>query len=159
MRDLRAGIRMEIKERSDSSLSLRIFDSPQVLPRPRMGYGRIFNPVSRFQQSVVSAFRLLLPLNTSFPLWSHEPLHASFKFWFPMPVSWTKKKKNLFALSPHIHLRDLDNIIKFYLDTFNRTMYGDDKQVYSLRALKQWAPLDNKGYVEMKIEVKEKGTC
>lgn len=144
---------MEIKEISSTSLFLFIPHNPQPLPRPRFCRGIFINPVSSVQKKLATQFRFLLPLETSFPFWENHPLCIDFVFSFALPQSWSKKKKKAFSFTPYLKTPDLDNMIKFYLDTFNGVLYSDDKQIYSLNATKQWSHSAFEGYVEMKIKL------
>jgi len=55
-------------------------------------------------------------------------------FIFPMPKSWSKKKKNATDGCPHMQRPDLDNLIKNWQDTFT----DEDGYVYKIKALKLW---------------------
>lgn len=143
---------MEIKELSPTTISLCIYSIPQTLPRPVFSNGRVINKVAPLQALLGNKLRILLPLKISFPLWEEGiPLSVSFLFSFPLPTSWSLKKKKVIAKHRYVKTPDIDNIIKFYLDSFNKLLYADDKQISSLSAVKQWSCVEEEGYVEMSV--------
>lgn len=143
---------MEIKELSSTTISLCIYSSPQSMPRPFFSRGKVINKASPLQASIVSKLRALLPLKLSFPLWEEDvPLSASFVFSFPLTASWALKKKRAVAKTCYLKTPDIDNMVKFYLDSFNKVLYADDKQVYALSAVKQWSDMDEEGYIQISI--------
>lgn len=56
-------------------------------------------------------------------------------FHIPMPESWSGKKKERMALTPHESKPDLDNILKFVLDTL---LPEGDQKVHTITARKIW---------------------
>ena len=61
------------------------------------------------------------------------------KFYFSIPKSWSKKKTKANLNMACVKKVDLDNLIKFFFDTFNDVLYDDDSQIYNLHAIKLWA--------------------
>ena len=57
---------------------------------------------------------------------------------FPVPKSWSKKKRQaaLDGLVQHISRPDLDNLIKCFKDCANQVIYRDDSQVCRVDATK-----------------------
>lgn len=56
-------------------------------------------------------------------------------FHLPMPESWSKKKKESMALTPHQSKPDIDNILKFVMDVL---LPQSDSNVHTIIAKKIW---------------------
>lgn len=59
----------------------------------------------------------------------------NFCFYFKMPESWSKKKKEEMLGKPHKQKPDIDNIVKACLDA----LFKDDSFIYRIKAEKYWA--------------------
>src|ERR1700733_6474151 len=57
--------------------------------------------------------------------------NVDFEFYFPMPKSWSEKKKDFMDLRPHVSKPDRDNLEKIYLDAGNGIIWSDDCKVCS----------------------------
>lgn len=68
-------------------------------------------------------------------------LSVSLWFGMPIPKSTSKKRFQLMVNGNinHTIKPDLDNLVKFYLDVMNEEIYIDDKQIFSIIAIKQYA--------------------
>jgi Holliday junction resolvase RusA-like endonuclease len=55
-------------------------------------------------------------------------------FMIAMPKSWSKKKKRIFAGTPHKQRPDADNLVKSVLDC----LLKEDSHVYKIHAEKYW---------------------
>lgn len=64
-------------------------------------------------------------------------LHVQVQAFFPVPQSWSKKRKA--AASWHASRPDLDNVVKAALDGLNRVAFADDGQVASVYATKAYS--------------------
>ena len=69
------------------------------------------------------------------------PVEAMLLFYFPRPKSHYSKGKNKYTLKKHspnwfTKRKDLDNLIKFVLDSLNGHAYLDDSQIVSIHAHK-----------------------
>ena len=64
-------------------------------------------------------------------------LHVQVQAFFPVPHSWSKKRKA--AASWHASRPDLDNVVKSALDGLNRVAFADDGQVASVYATKAYS--------------------
>ena len=64
-------------------------------------------------------------------------LHVQVQAFFPVPQSWSKKRKA--AASWHASRPDLDNVVKSALDGLNRVAFADDGQVASVYATKAYS--------------------
>ena len=68
-----------------------------------------------------------------------DPLHIRFIAFFPMPKSWSQKKKNSMRGANHRQKPDIDNICKAILDA----LLKDDSGISSVEMRKRWD--DGKG--------------
>lgn len=64
-------------------------------------------------------------------------LHVQVQAFFPVPHSWSKKRKA--SASWHASRPDLDNIVKSALDGLNRVAFADDGQIASIYATKAYS--------------------
>ena len=83
------------------------------------------------------------------------PVVMSIYSFFPIPESWSKKKKML-AMEHMIvpGKPDCDNIVKIICDSLNGIAYNDDAQVYSCQVVKAY---DEKANTVVMIELTEDG--
>ena len=77
-------------------------------------------------------------------------LHVQVQAFFPVPHSWSKKRKA--AASWHASRPDLDNVVKAVLDALNGVAYKDDARVVGLHSLKVYS--DNPGVL---VEISRMG--
>ncbi len=61
------------------------------------------------------------------------------RFYFKMPDSWSKEKKEEMRGKAHQNKPDIDNCIKSIQDILRP---GDDQKIYSVSAMKIWAGSD-----------------
>lgn len=68
-------------------------------------------------------------------------LEAEMTFYFPIPKSYTKKKKELIKSGKLKFLKkpDIDNCIKAILDALNGVAFCDDNQVFKVTARKEYS--------------------
>lgn len=68
------------------------------------------------------------------------PVELSIICYLPVPVSWSKKKRNLasFGLVRPLSKPDVDNAAKGIMDCMNGLIWRDDKQVVTLTAAKHY---------------------
>ncbi len=69
------------------------------------------------------------------------PLHVSVEAVMPIPVSWSKKKREAAADGggvPHVKRPDVDNLVKAVLDGLNGIAFMDDAQIVQLKAFKRY---------------------
>jgi Holliday junction resolvase RusA-like endonuclease len=64
-------------------------------------------------------------------------LHVQVQAFFPVPQSWSKKRKA--AAQWHASRPDLDNVVKSALDGLNMVAFADDGQVASVYATKAYS--------------------
>lgn len=67
-----------------------------------------------------------------------------YKFYMPMPKSWSEKKKNQLRFEPHLQRKDTSNLVKALEDA----LFPDDKIIYDFRASKFW---NDFGFIEIQI--------
>jgi Holliday junction resolvase RusA-like endonuclease len=64
------------------------------------------------------------------------PIELTCEFYMPIPASLSEKKKLSLNKTMHTKKPDLDNLVKWIKDIFNKTVWQDDSQVYFLQATK-----------------------
>ena len=110
---------------------------PKARPRFTMqgGKARTYTPTSS------AAYETTIGLLAQAAMQGREPmkgaLHVQVQAFFPVPASWSKKRKA--AASWHASRPDLDNIVKSALDGLNRVAFADDGQVASVYATKAYS--------------------
>lgn len=72
-----------------------------------------------------------------------EPVEVEICFFMPIPKSTSKKKTALMLTNEikHQKNKDLDNLIKFYLDAMNNIVFEDDKQIWRIVAEKKYSDI------------------
>lgn len=106
---------------------------PMGAPRPRVTrFGTYNDPKYTSYKYAIAlvAKSKKLTLSTS-------PICLKIDFFFTVPKSWTKKKKE--AAKWHTSKPDLDNLEKGVKDALNGIVYKDDSQVCLLQSRKQYA--------------------
>lgn len=70
------------------------------------------------------------------------PVKLYAEFYFPIPSSWSKKKKEIAATEkvPCVTRPDIDNILKSVLDGLNTVAFKDDNQIHIIVAKKLYSP-------------------
>lgn len=122
------------------SVSFTVFGDPIPLARHRTVSGglRTYNPSSGDQKKFAKACMTagVLP---SEPL--EGPVEAVMTFYFQRPKSHYRTGKFAGQLKEgqdvwHSKKKDLDNLVKFVLDSLNSVAYVDDGQVCAIKAMK-----------------------
>ena len=119
------------------SFTLSIPGTPVAQPRHRIstrgGFAKTYlpsdHPVHAFKQAI----------------WMHSagrglftgPVEVAIVAWFPMPTSWSKKKRREHDLRWHAQKPDADNVGKAVLDAL-KEHWNDDCQVAILTVRKRW---------------------
>jgi Holliday junction resolvase RusA-like endonuclease len=80
------------------------------------------------------------------------PIALTCRFIFPVPASWSKKKRQAAFEKRILHTQkpDLDNLVKLVKDALNGVAYVDDAQIVSESNHKDWG-----GVGRVEIEVTE----
>lgn len=121
---------------------------PQPKGRPRFGRGRTYTPAS------TRTYETSLKLAAQWEMQGREPLQGPLvmevRAFFPIPESWSKKKRTLAAegrIFPTAR-PDADNLLKT-VDAFNGVVWADDSQVVDARVLKIYS---NEPRLEIQVE-------
>lgn len=117
---------------SNYNISFTVYGEPTPLSRHMLSKGRMYNPSGMHQREFAKACESFLP---SKPL--EGPIEAKMIFYFSRPKYHFRTGKNSHLLKDgisdwHSTRKDLDNLIKFVLDSLNKQAYLDDSQVKNL---------------------------
>ena len=132
-------------------IQFEIHGNPIPLKRPRFTRsGRCYDPSSVDKKRWISKASHAIP---------KEPLAcaiaAELYFYFARPKSHFRTGKfcnelRQSAPSDHVKYPDVDNCIKFCLDSMNKHFYVDDSQIISVHARKLYTDRsDNEGYTKV----------
>ena len=130
------------------SLLIRINGIPQGKGRPRFTKGgKAYTPqkTRRYEEAVRGAAMLAAQAQGFVKHDDDTPLEACISAWFPVPASWSKKKRAA-AMAGDIYPTakpDADNLAKAILDALNGIAYRDDKQVVSCTVGKRYTFRDD----------------
>lgn len=124
-----------------TTITISINHKPIPAQRPRFAKGRAYDPQADIKEETYWYVKSLIH-NQSLTL-SHKPLSLSFIFSFKPPQSFSKIKQRKRINQPHTFKPDVDNLVKFYMDCLTVNLFRDDKQVHTIHATKQYAPIDN----------------
>jgi len=118
---------------------------PKPAPRPRVTRNGTYNAkeYSQYKEIIRLAY---VAKNKGYP--TEKPIAMNIDFFFAIPKSWSKKKKE--TAKWHTSRPDTDNLVKSIKDALNGVAYKDDSQVCNLFARKQYASFDG-----VKIEIIE----
>ena len=110
----------------------------------------VYDPSSKEKSEFVSKMSQFLP---TIPL--ERPIKAELKFYEKRPKSHYRTGKYSNILKKGISeyntsKRDIDNFVKFVLDSLNKKMYIDDSQIFEIICGKYYS--DSEGYIECKFE-------
>lgn len=114
---------------STYNISFTVYGEPTPLSRHMLSKGRMYNPSVMHQREFAKACESFLPLK---PL--EGPIEAKMIFYFSRPKYQFRTGRNSHLLKDgisnwHNTRKDLDNLIKFVLDSLNKKAYLDDSQV------------------------------
>ena len=121
----------------NKAFTLAIPGTPVAQPRHRIstrgGFAKTYLP----SDHPVHAFKQAIRLQTAGGVVFTGPVEVSIMAWFPMPISWSKKKRRQHDLRWHTQKPDSDNIAKAVLDALSQH-WNDDCQVCWLAVRKRW---------------------
>lgn len=131
-------------------IQFNIPGTPVGKGRPRFtGRGKAYTPKTtrNYEKLVQNCFhytkcRAVVRENT--------PVMMTLTAFFPMPRSWSKKKRSKMDGRPCLKVPDMDNIEKAVCDALNGVAYPDDKQIFRINAAKYWT--DGEGYLAVTLE-------
>ena len=109
---------------------------PVAQQRPRFSrrLGRAFNPQADVDNCIT--WHIASQWGGREPL--DGPVELDITFHMKLPASTSKKKRASLQGQPCLKKKDLDNLIKKYLDCANGILFHDDGQVWSITARKVW---------------------
>jgi len=121
---------------SDFSIVFDVLGEPVPLARHRAVGKIMYNPSAKLMKEFLNACKCHLPQT---PL--KGPINITLIFYFSSPKNHYRCGKYSSLLKQnapiwHTNRKDLDNLIKFVLDSLNNVAYVDDSQVVSIRSLK-----------------------
>lgn len=137
-----------------SSFAVCVHGEPIPLHRHMLSRGRMYNPSATQQLNFARACASYLPLP---PL--EGPLEAELRFFFTRPLNHYRTGKFAGQLRDealrdgawHSKRKDLDNLIKFVLDSLNGLAYLDDCQISSIISSKRYAEEGSQARTEVRI--------
>lgn len=112
---------------------------PQGKGRARFGNGRTYTPAKTV------AYEGLIALAAEKAMDGRDllegPVYVTLSAFFPIPASWTKKRRTqaTTGLLWHTSKPDGDNILKAVGDGLNGIVWKDDSQVAFSKVVKQYA--------------------
>ncbi len=117
-------------------LSFTVYGEPIPLSRHMVARGRMYNPSAKAQKLFSDACVDKLPTT---PM--DGPIEANLIFYFSRPKNHYGTGKNSNKLKDNIDTwhskkKDLDNLIKFVLDSLNQKAYLDDSQICIINSAK-----------------------
>ena len=119
------------------SFTLNIPGTPVAQPRHRIstrgGYAKTYLP----KDHPIHAFKQAIALQAAGGGLFSGPVEVSIVAWFPMPSSWSKKKRKQHEWRWHTQKPDGDNLAKAVLDAL-KEHWNDDCQVAMLTVRKRW---------------------
>jgi Holliday junction resolvase RusA-like endonuclease len=143
-----------------SLLHFKVRGHPRPLTRHRTSFGRVYNPSEKLQESFRQVVRELIfsKGDIQAPIFDDdESLVMTIVFRLKRPKKHFKSGKpgpgRFRADAPPQTSQtrtDVDNLIKFVLDSMNEVLYPDDRQIMSVRVTKV---LDNEDMCEGSTEI------
>lgn len=126
---------------------------PKGKARPRFTGSHTYTPQSTrdYEENIKAAFIMAYP--KAKPIEADVPIETVIKAYFPIPQSFTGKKRLLYErgdIYPTIK-PDCDNIEKIILDSLNGIAFFDDKQVVKSSVSKLYTSSGNE-HVEVIIK-------
>lgn len=119
-------------------ITIKIPGRPIPQQRHRRKGNRTYDPQAELKAKISNAIFFYLPKGHT-P--SDETIQVTLTFFMPIPKHMIKadQLRCVHERLPHSKRPDIDNLIKFYLDTFNGLLYVDDAQIYNINASKIYA--------------------
>ena len=116
---------------------------PKPAPRARTVRSKHNGKVHTYNDASYTEYKEVIRLawkavNKTKP--SSDPIYMKLDFFFKIPKSWNKAKKD--SAKWHISRPDSDNLAKSIKDALNGVAYLDDSQVCFLQVRKQYAQFD-----------------
>lgn len=108
--------------------------------RPRFTqYGHAYTPAKTLEAEnfIKQEVILWMRKNNLCPI-KDIPIELNIDFFFSIPKSYSKKKKEQLINGPHIIKPDCDNLAKLVCDALNGVLYQDDCLIYKLSSSKTY---------------------
>ena len=126
-------------------LTLEIHGEPRPKQRARAGVNKATGKLMMYQQKDVHDYanqaspqaRRQLPSNYSMPA-KDVPIGVAIDIYWPMPASWSAKKKLAMEGQFKTSKPDADNLCKAILDPLSGIVWVDDCQVQLRRVFRMW---------------------
>lgn len=122
-------------------LTITLLGVPTAFARARINRtGHLFTPAP--QRNTAATLRLLAQAEmTAAGIGTYnEPISLVLRAEFPVPASWSKKKKAAALLGiVRPGKPDIDNVTKLAQDALNHVAYADDALIAELRAEKRYS--------------------
>ena len=113
---------------------------PKGKARPRVTRtGHAFTPKGTVEYENMVRMSFVTAYPDRVPIPANVPVSAGIKAYFPIPKSWSKKKREAAELDAPTKKPDLDNIAKSILDSLNTIAFCDDSQVVYLMVSKHYS--------------------
>jgi Holliday junction resolvase RusA-like endonuclease len=138
---------LQVEEDASKDFRVTIPGRPLAMPRPRVFKGRFFNTKSRAMHEFATRFKERIPQGTQCPLFPRRaPVSVTIWFLMSRPVTHFVNRNRLGRLKSSaldssrfpVMIPDIDNLIKFVLDSLKGVAFGDDSQVVTVRAHRMW---------------------
>ena len=147
-----------IEQPIQKNYKFTVLGEPRPLSRHMFSNGRMYNPSSKYQKDFLKNCTHNLPL---IPL--EGPLEIDLRFYFSRPLSHYRSGKYKHILKEnmpyyHSNRKDLDNLIKFVLDSLNKHAYIDDSQIAVINSGKYYTSSEE-ARVEVSITLLEDVMC
>ena len=120
---------------------------PVPKARPRLGRGRTYTPArtTAYEMAIRNAALKEMLYKRTY----REAVEVWCEFYFPVPRSWSQKRKNAVLTGgdpnsarewpiPCLHRADVDNLGKSATDALNRVVYWDDSLITMAVFEKHW---------------------
>jgi Holliday junction resolvase RusA-like endonuclease len=146
-----SSIVQHVDEDAQQEFRVTILGRPLSMPRHRVFKGRFYNTRKREMQDFATRFKERIPRANQGPLFPRR-VPVSITIWFLMsrPVAHFVNRNRLGRLKSTaldstrfpVMIPDIDNLVKFVLDSLKGVAFCDDSQVVRLQAYRMW---DNHG--------------
>lgn len=135
-------------------------ETPKGKARPRFstwsGQVRTYTPESTKQFENLVHWYSKQAMGERHPFPKEVPVSVDVKACFPVPSSYSKKKREacLNGTIKHTKKPDCDNVLKAVCDPMNKTVFWDDSQVFQTSVEKVYCD-GNRGYLEIVVKAYE----
>ena len=131
------------------SISTQIYGTPHALQRLKAGRGRgtgryhYYSPSQKLQREFTRELKITIGKQTIPPVIMRQQCSISISFFFPRPMKHFDPSGHILpdCQSEIISCKkaDVDNLVKFVLDSIQGLIIADDWRVAALHAEKRWS--------------------